>query len=246
MTAEAGGNPPPLTDIDLVIFDKDGTLIAFDAMWGGWAQDLAARLERATSRPIQEDLFAMLGYDRATGRVLPHGGLAATPMAGLRGRTHELLLSIGLTGEDADRALDEAWRAPDPIGLAHPLTDLVGLFRRLRSHGRKIAVATTDDRDPTVRTIEALGVAGLVDAILCADDGVAVKPAPDMVVHLCAQLAVDPSRTAVVGDSMADLEMGRRAGAARVIGVLTGVGAADQLGSIADLVLASIADLEFD
>jgi phosphoglycolate phosphatase len=235
-----------LVGVDLVIFDKDGTLIAFGAMWGAWAEDLAARLQRETALPIQDELFAMLGYDPVTRRVLPQGGLAATPMARLRERTGELLVSNGLTRSDADHVLGEAWRAPDPVGLAHPLTDLASLFGRLHETGRKVAVATTDDRHPTVRTVEALGVTDLVDAIICADDGIAVKPAPDMVVHLCARLAIDPSRTAVVGDSLADLEMGRRAGAASVIGVLTGVGSADQLGSIADLVLPSIADLEFD
>src|SRR5260221_3846726 len=133
----------------------------------------------------------MLAYDARTSRVLPHGGLAATPMAGLRQRTAELLVSLGLTRPDADRALDEAWRPPDPVGLAHPLADLASLFGRLHGTGRKVAVATTDDRDPTVRTVVALGVIDQIDAIVCADDGIAVKPAPDMVAHLCAQLAVD-------------------------------------------------------
>ena len=86
-----------LVGIDLVIFDKDGTLIAFDAMWGGWARDIATRLERATDIPIEADLFAMLGYEPATGRILPQGGLAATPMARLRERTRDLLISAGLS-----------------------------------------------------------------------------------------------------------------------------------------------------
>ena len=50
-------------------------------------------------------------------------------------------------------------------------------------------MATTDDRDPTERTLAALGIADRIDATVCADDGIAVKPAPDMVLHLCAALA---------------------------------------------------------
>ena len=34
------GEPVDLTGIDVVIFDKDGTLIDFHAMWGGWARGL--------------------------------------------------------------------------------------------------------------------------------------------------------------------------------------------------------------
>lgn len=235
-----------LAGIDLVVFDKDGTLIEFDAMWAGWTVDLAASLERAVGIPISDALFDMLGFDEVSGRVLPGGGLAATPMARLRDRTRGILVAAGLSGRAADAALEEAWHAPDPVGLARPLVDLAGLFARLRGRGVRIAVATSDDRVPTERTLAALGLTGLVDAVVCADDGVAVKPAPDMVVRLCSQLGVEPGRTAVVGDSVADLEMGRRAGAGLVVGVLTGVGDAASLSPVADRLLDSVADLEHD
>ena len=52
-----------LDGIDLVIFDKDGTLIDFGPMWSGWAETLARSLEEATGRPIETPLYAMLGYD---------------------------------------------------------------------------------------------------------------------------------------------------------------------------------------
>jgi phosphoglycolate phosphatase len=235
-----------LVGIDLVIFDKDGTLIEFDAMWSGWALELAANLERAVGIPLEGPLFAMLGFDPATGRVLAGGGLAATPMARLRERTADLLVEAGLTRVATGRVMDRIWHAPDPVGLARPLADLGGLFGRLRTSGRRIAVATSDDREPTERTLAALGLTSQIDKIACADDGVAVKPAPDMVLQLCAGLEIDPARTAVVGDSLADLEMGRRAGVALLVGVLTGVGQASILAPAADLILASVADLPID
>jgi phosphoglycolate phosphatase len=237
---------PGLVGIDLVVFDKDGTLIEFDAMWGGWAVDLAEGLERATGMLVRDALFAMLGVDPASGRVQPGGGLAATPMGRLRERTRDLLIAAGLTQPAADEALRAAWRAPDPVALARPLADLGGLFRRLHATGRRVAVATSDDRDPTERTLAALGLTGAIDAVVCADDGVPVKPAPDMVLWLCTTLGIEPARTAVVGDSAADLEMGRRAGAGLVVGVRTGVDDARHLQPFADLVVASVAELDVD
>ena len=145
------------------------------------------------------------------------------------------------SGADADRALAAAWHAPDPVGLARPLADLSALFGRLRASGRRVAIATSDDREPTERTLEALGLADSIDGLVCADDGIPVKPAPDMVLRLCADLGVDPGRTAVVGDSPADLRMGRAAGVALVVGVLTGVGARSDLESEADVVIGSVA-----
>ena len=232
-----------MDDIDLVIFDKDGTLIDFGAMWRGWATEVAAALRASTGRPIEEPLFAMFGYDPAAGRILPGGGLAATPMARLRNRTRDILVAAGLTTSDAERALQMAWHAPDPVALARPLIDLAALFSELRRSGKRIAVATSDDRDPTERTLTALGLIGSVDATVCADDGIAVKPAPDMVLHLCATLGIAPGRTAVVGDTRADLWMARAAGAGLTIGVLTGVGNREDLAPLADLVLDSVAGL---
>jgi len=232
-----------LDGIDLVIFDKDGTLIDFGTMWSGWAETLAERLSGATGRPVDDPLFAMLGYDPVARRVTPVGGLAATPMARLREQTRDLLVAEGVPATAADDALAIAWHAPDPVGLTHPLADLDVLFARLRTSGRRVAVATTDDRDPTVRTFAALGLTDAIDALVCADDGVAVKPASDMVVHLCAALDVPPARTAVVGDSPADLQMARAAGTGLVVGVLTGVGGRDDLQPLADVILGSVQGL---
>jgi HAD superfamily hydrolase (TIGR01509 family) len=232
-----------LEGIELVVFDKDGTLIDFGSMWSGWALAIAANLRTATGRSLDEPLFAMLGYDPATHVVLPGGGLAATPMARLRERARVVLVGAGLTGTEADRALEDAWHAPDPVRSAHPLADLQALLGGLRETGRRIAVATSDDREPTSRTLAALGIDGLIDAFVCADDGLPVKPAPDMVVRLCHETGVDPARTAVVGDSVADLLMGRAAGGRLVVGVLTGVGGRDDLAPLADVVIPSVAEL---
>ena len=232
-----------LDGIDLVIFDKDGTIIEFGSMWSGWAVKLAETLHAETALPIEAPLFAMLGYDTATGTVLPGGGLAATPMARLRERTRDVLVAEGLDEAGAERALHAAWHAPDPVALARPIGDLPGLFGWLHDGGRRVAVATTDDRDPTERTLASLGLTGLIDATVCADDGVPAKPAPDMVLRLCATLGVAPARTAVVGDSPADMRMARDSGARLTIGVLTGVGGRDDLEPLADTVIASVEQL---
>lgn len=211
-------------------------------MWSGWAEALADRLEGIAERPLRAPLFAMLGYDPAARRAHAGGGLIATPMSRLRDMTLGVLVAEGMNPGVATTALDTAWHSPDPVSLAHPLTDLVDLFTAIRASGRRSAVITSDDRAPTDRTLAALGVADLIEATACADDGIATKPAPDAVLHVCATLGVEPARTAVIGDSPADLAMGRAAGAGLVIGVRTGVGSAADLAA-ADLTLDSVADL---
>lgn len=231
-----------LTGIDVVIFDKDGTLIDFHAMWGGWARELGTRLEEAARRPVAPDVFAAIGFDPSTGRVAAGGPLATATMAGIEEIVAAVLRRWCPSVAAARRATEAAWFAPDPVALARPLADLAALFDELRGDGRRIAVVTTDDRAPTDAALRALGVRAAVEAMVCGDDGFAMKPAPDPVFAVCHALRTEPPRVLVVGDSPADMAMARAAGAGQVIGVLTGVGAAADLVA-ADLVLGSVAEL---
>ena len=246
MTRDAPGRSIPgasLDGIDLVVFDKDGTLIDFDRMWSGWSAQLVAKVAAATDPALAGPLGDALGLDRASGRVVPGGPLSATPMGHLRALTVETLVGAGLTPGAAEAAVARSWDPPDPVTLAHPLADLVALFERLRGSGRRVGVVTSDDRGPTEATLAGLGVAGLVDAVVCADDGYPVKPAPDPLLEACRQAGVPADRTAMIGDSWADLAMGRAAGARLTIGVLSGVGDRRELEPDADVILPSIADL---
>lgn len=237
--------PPidPLDGIDLVIFDKDGTLIEFHLMWGGWVDALARRLEVSTGLSLRAGLYEILGVDTETGMVYWHGLLAATPMTRIREAIEEYVVEAGAGRSAALEAVEAAWQAPDPVGLAQPVTDLKALFDRVGRGGRVFAVATSDDREPTERTLASLGIAEEIVATACADDGFPNKPAPDPVLRICERLGIPPGRSAVVGDSPADLRMGRAAGAGRVIAVLTGVGDEATLAPLADVVLASIEEL---
>ena len=241
--AKRPGLSPLLDGIELVVFDKDGTLIDFDAMWSPWVVELTRRLEAATGRPIADRLFAELGFDPVAGRTIPGSPLAVLPMAILRNAVSDVVVRAGATETAAAAAVNQSWFVPDPVTTARPLADLPRLFAALHAKGLRIAVATSDDHEPTSRTLAGLGVGDLVDVLVGADDGVARKPAPDMVVRAAAAVGVEPSRTAVVGDSLADLEMGRAAGAGRVIGVLSGVSAREDLEPFADAVVNSVADL---
>ena len=243
MPPAAAGLHERLAGLELVVFDKDGPLIEFHAMWGGWVADLADRLEAAAGRPLRGELYRAIGFDGTTGRADPHGGLAAMPMAVLRRFAVDVVVEAGLARPAAEAAVGRAWHAPDPVALARPTADLGRLFAALRQAGTRVAVATSDDRDPTERTLAALGIAALVDATVCADDGLPVKPDPAMVLHLCASLGAAVARTAVVGDSASDMRMGRGAGAGLCIGVLSGTSTADELEPFADLVLPSVAEL---
>jgi phosphoglycolate phosphatase len=183
-----------------------------------------------------------IGYDPVAHRIQPGGPMAVGTMGEIQELVGAVLRrwcpSIGA----ARRILAEAWFEPDPVADAVPLADLPELFATLRSTGRSIAVATTDDRAPTEATLAGLGVAGQVQALLCGNDDGPTKPEPAALVALADRLGAAIGRTAMVGDTTADLQMARAAGA-RAIGVASGVEPAADLARQADLVVATVAEL---
>jgi phosphoglycolate phosphatase-like HAD superfamily hydrolase len=231
-----------LTGIDVVIFDKDGTLIDFHAMWGGWARGLGDRLDAVIRRPVSLDVFAAIGFDPSSGRVSPGGALATATMAGIEETVARVLRRWCPSIAAARRATEAAWSLPDPVGLAVPLADLPAVFARVRADDRRIAVVTTDDRAPTDATLRALGVRDDVRAMVCGDDGFAMKPEPDPVFAICQVYGTEPSRVTVIGDTPADMAMGRAAGAGRVIGVRSGLGTDADLRE-ADAIIDSVGAL---
>jgi phosphoglycolate phosphatase len=227
-----------------IIFDKDGTLIDFDAMWGGWVVFLAEQLRGVSGVDIRVALCEAMGYDEAHKKVLAHGKLAATPMSQLYRLTVEVMQSSGLSAEQAEAAVEKGWCIPDPVILAKQFTDTRTLFSRLHSKGIKIGIATTDDRAPTQAMIEAFDIEEYISTMVCADDGIKAKPAPDMVLTICERMKIDPSQVMVVGDTTADLKMGRAAGVGLVVGVLSGVSSARDLVTFADVLIESVDDLQ--
>lgn len=226
-----------------IIFDKDGTLIDFDAMWGGWVVYLAEQLHLISGLIVREPLCLAMGFDDENKKVLAHGKLAATPMHLLYRLTIDVMQSLGLSAEKAEKVVEEGWCIPDPVLLAKPFTDTRALFGILHNEGIKIAIATTDDRAPTQAMIEAFDIEEYLSTMVCADDGIKAKPAPDMVLTICERMGIDPTKAMVVGDTTADLKMARAAGAGLVVGVLSGVSSAKDLIPYADVLIESVDEL---
>ena len=226
-----------------IIFDKDGTLIDFDAMWGGWVVYLAEQLHAISGLHVREPLCLAMGYDDSNKKVLAHGKLAATPMAQLYRLTVEVMQSLGLSAERAEQVVEQGWCLPDPVVLAKQFTDTRDLFSKLHQQKVKIGIATTDDRAPTQAMVEAFDIEEYLSTMVCADDGIPAKPQPDMVLAICQRMNIHPSKVMVVGDTTADLKMGRSAGAGLVVGVLSGVSNVHDLMPYADVIIESVDDL---
>ncbi|MGQ9683140.1 MAG: HAD family hydrolase [Anaerolineae bacterium] len=217
-----------------IIFDKDGTLVDPTGLQSRLTRMQVLRAAaRAALGPLQgsgSDLSSRKACTRAEGdvRVEPQG-----PGQANESRPCE---AEQILAEDGD---GDEW-FPGPC-LMPGVEDLLATCQSL---GLGLAVATGDRRWRAEATLQALGVDGLFSSIVGIDDVAVGKPAPDMIHVACERLGCSPGEVIVVGDSPADLMMGRAAGVAACIGVSGGYPGSERLGALADTVLPTAAALQ--
>ncbi len=108
-------------------------------------------------------------------------------------------------------------------GGAHPVPGATELMARLRAEGVRVALTTGFSPATRDLLLDRLGWGAVADLVLSPADAGRGRPFPDMVLVALLRLeAPDVWSVAVVGDTAADMESGRRAGAGWVVGVLTG------------------------
>lgn len=223
-----------------ILFDKDGTLIDFRSQWMPAYRASVDMLSEGDAALAQR-LLQLGGYDPVSNHLDP-----ASPLACGTNRQIVEVWAKGLGVPMSEALYDRVQDVFHEIAVANanPVTDLQALFGRLKARGYFLGVATTDSTATARANLETFGVAGLVDFVAGADAGHGVKPAPGMLLAFCAAGGFTAAETAMVGDSMVDLMMGRNAKAGLVVGVTSGVTPRARLEPLADVVLDSVAHIE--
>lgn len=222
-----------------ILFDKDGTLIDFDATWPRLYELLALDLAGG-DRAAAGAMLAAGGFDEATRRIRSGSTLAA-------GTTVDI---ARLWYPDHDAAAHRAMVAridavfhDNGVRYSVAVPNLEATLAALAGAGYAMGVATSDGAAATRAALQALKIAGHLPHVFGYDSVPRPKPAPDMVHAFAAAAGLVPADIVVVGDNPHDLEMARAAGAGAAIGVLTGTSSADDLAGLADAVLAGVAEL---
>ncbi len=225
--------------IRAILFDKDGTLLDFEATWGPMYRALALELAGGDAARALAMLVAG-GLDAATGRVRSGSVLGAgtsAEMVALWFPALDAAAAVALAASIDARCHDHGRSGSVVVpGAAEVLA-------RLAAAGYVMGVATNDGTLAAVGAMDALGFAGWLPHVYGYDAVAWPKPAADAVHAFAAAAGVEADEVAVVGDNRHDLEMARAAGAGAAIGVLTGNSGHDDLAPFADVVLPSIREL---
>jgi phosphoglycolate phosphatase len=235
--------------IDLIVFDKDGTLVDFDLLWAGKLVHAIEALLVA-SPPIQglrSSLFSTLGLSEDGMKVIPESPLAVSTLAKLGIAATVVLYQNGVVWHEAERlsrvvfmpAIEVLPRANDIAAIG----DVAGLMKRLKAAGFRLAVFTSDDRKATEASMPLLGIDHEITVMVCGDDPMPGKPSGAGLRHLAAHFGVEPEAIAMIGDSVTDMRSAFDAGVGWRIGVLSGTGRQEALVQAADIVVKDIHSL---
>lgn len=228
-------------DIRGILFDKDGTLIDYEATWLPLNRE-AALFAAAGDLELALRLLEVGGADPHTGAVRADSLFAA-------GATPEIAAAWIAAGSPYGLDLlvpemDRIFRGATTAVIRPTVADPAGLFRRLRGRGLKLGIASSDGEAAIRATLALFGLLDLVDFIAGYDSGHGHKPNPGMVYGFCDATGLPPAAVLMVGDNRHDMAMGRAAGAGLCVGVLSGTGTAATLAGLADLCLPDIGGLE--
>ncbi|WP_311244723.1 HAD family hydrolase [Microbacterium sp. WCS2018Hpa-23] len=216
--------------LELVVLDMAGTTVLDDGVVETAFQRAAERTGVADRMPWDDALAhvrATMGQSKID--VFTHlaGGdrvAASRATAAFEGAYAEIVAEQGVT---------------EIAGAADAIQDL-------KDAG--VSVVLTTGFAPVTRDalIDRLGWSGLIDLALSPVDAGRGRPAPDLVLTALIRTQTSSvAAVAVAGDTVSDVESGRRAGAGFVAGVLTGahdIRALTEAG--ADAVLADVTELQ--
>lgn len=225
--------------LQAILFDKDGTLIDFNATYGPAIGRIVSDL--CDGDDVQAEKLARgLGCD-------PDSDKFRSDSVFVSGSTHDIARVCaqitGLTmGPELNARIDMLSRR---YALAS-VTAFAGvdtLLRALRRRGLALGIATNDAERNTHEQLRAVGLGDLFDHVIGYDSGYGHKPQPGQIRGFARLTGADMGNIAMIGDAPHDLVAARAAGAIAV-GVKTGPGSGNELDRLADIVIDDLSQLE--
>ena len=101
--------------------------------------------------------------------------------------------------------------------LAHVFPGLGPVLSALRESGLRLAIVTSKYEPTARRGLDLFGLTSLFEAMVTMESTTRHKPDPDPALRALELLGLEPQETAMVGDSVLDVQCGRNAGTATAV-----------------------------
>ena len=231
--------------VKAIIFDKDGTLIDFDAFWVSLSRAALGEVlvKRNQSMDLLEEMLTAFGVHDGVTDV--NGVLCKGTYEEMARIVYDILVKHGETAafEVIYPMVIEAYNQNFVNGeVKANCADIRGCLEELKRRGMQLSIVTTDNRVLTLLCLEKLGIVDLFDEIYADDGRFAPKPCPDSAMDLMTKYSLKKDDVVMIGDTMTDVRFARNAGI-RVVGMAKTRQNEEILKDQADVLIRDIADL---
>lgn len=239
-----------INDIDLIIFDKDGTLIDVHQYWMSMVELRAGLICQRLGLSEEHELALMdqMGVDLYRKKIKPLGPVGIKKREIVMSMAVNYLLSMGFS--DQTLLCTEVFKSVDEMSLNRldiiikPLNGLYDLIKKIKETSCKIAIATTDLSVRASIVVEYLGLVNDIDFIAGGDMVSQNKPHPEMIELILQNLAISRGKAVMIGDAITDIRMGIKAGLKASIGVVSGLTEEQDLRAHTPYVIPDISSIE--
>lgn len=245
-------SPTHQQELKGVIFDKDGTLFNYRLVWkdvlSATVSAVLSAMGKADTPQLHASFLTLLGITptgvNPQGLVFSHKRYKTFfKMFGFCIRHRINLFVVPAQYKKALRSTQKQ--------IVHTLetmdfTPQVALFTRLKSHGYRIGIITSDTAESCEVFLAHMGLMPLVDFVATRDHEMKRKPHPEAFQEFCRLMELTPRQVAVVGDTDTDMLFARRSKAGYRVAVLSGSNDAAKLSRFAHVVYPDIFSINDD
>jgi HAD superfamily hydrolase (TIGR01509 family) len=171
-------------DVELIVFDFDGTLFKLKVDWESLKKELRNYLKEAYGTEVALNSL------------------------------HSLLDQLSRLGEQAKQEGFRIIRKYElqNIENAEPLPDMLGLAEKLKLENKKLALFSSSTRESIIAVLTKFKKLHLFEVIVGLEDVERIKPDPQGLVKILRVYNVDPKRVLYIGNRDIDLDTGNRVG----------------------------------
>lgn len=213
-------------EIEAILFDKDGTLIELDALWSGWFNQLWLQIneKKALVKTNKQTIAQSIGLDIHKELISVKSPLAMGTMEDIAIILSYHLYEEGIPWDEAVKivrqSMNTVHEAIDWETSLQPIRQLEAFLKEAEAKGIKLAVVTSDDTNIARLHLELLGLDHYFTSILGSENIARPKPFPDIGIASCHALDVSVENVIVIGDTNADMNLGKNLQAKATIGIV--------------------------
>jgi len=217
-----------ISDIDTVLFDKDGTFLNADLYWGKVVEERISKIIEHFNldKTLFKELCLEMGYDRGREELTINGPVSVLSREGV---IKEIIISLEKYNVQTNfKTMSEIFNDVhssficDINQYTKIINGAVECLKLMKEHNFKLAVVTSDTHTHTVEILKHLNLEKYFDVIVGKEDTINEKKTGEPALLALKLLNSNPENTIVIGDAPMDYLMAKNSNIKDAILVTTG------------------------